>query len=89
MPNIRSQRLDSTGIEIVASDGRTFSATMLAIRTFFMAQTGTPPTKALKTLNWLGANIQNALGAEQVPASSLIVVVESLDGRVSSLGTIM
>jgi len=81
MPNIRSQRVDRNGIEIVASDGRKFSVTLAQILSAFQTQTGTAASKKTKTLAWLQAQIEAALGPEQVSAAQIVTDFLSADGK--------
>ena len=67
MPNIRSQKIDATGIEIIASDGRVFSRTYEEIRTFFQGLSGRPADKANATVQWIRDGITATLGEEQIP----------------------
>lgn len=85
MPNIRSQRIDANGIEIVASDGRTFSVTRAQIRNFFQAQTGTRAEKRAATIDRLKDEIRDALGANQINRASLSLDFDDADGTPTAL----
>jgi len=87
MPNIRSQRVDSTGIEIVASDGRVFSITPSQIRANFLSQTGSTASRRTKTLQWLKDQIVAALGAEQIDIATIVADFRSSDGVPTYLET--
>ena len=69
MPNIRSQVVTNTGFTIVASDGREFSVTKAEIQAFAATQGGNAAARKAAAIAWVLANMQTALGPEQVPAS--------------------
>lgn len=85
MPNVRSQRIDANGIEIVASDGRTFSVTRAQIRSFFQAQTGTRQEKRAATIDRLKDEIRDALGAEQCSKGMLHLDFDDSDGTPTAM----
>lgn len=63
MPNIRSQRVDASGLYIQASNGIEFNITSTEIRNFFQSQVGNPTQRATITLSWLRNNISNIIGS--------------------------
>jgi hypothetical protein len=67
MPNIRSQRIDNTGLEIIASDGRSISITRADVFAHFDSLSGGKPAKITATIQWVKDQIVSALGEEQVP----------------------
>lgn len=72
MPNLRSQSITSEGIELVASDGRVFTLTRAQAVAIFQAQQGGSPAARLqRAIDQVKANIEAALGPEQVPAALL------------------
>lgn len=68
MPNIRSQSLTSDGLTIVASDGRSITLTRADVIAHFQAEAGNKATRIEATIDWMKAQIEAALGPEQVPA---------------------
>lgn len=99
MPNIRSQSIGPDGIHIVASDGREVrvSATDM-LRAFNTLANGDPRgvdgqvdlrrnIEAAKQLarDRIAGFIESQLGAEQVPASSLMLDFSEFDGHVVEL----
>lgn len=68
MPNLRSQSIDANGLELVASDGRSFTLTRAEAIAHFQAETGGRAAKLAKTIQWVKDSIEAALGPEQVPA---------------------
>lgn len=66
MPNVRSQVVSKDEITIVGSDGRVFSVTRAQIVSFYQAQGGSAAARKTATVNWVKANMQTALGPEQV-----------------------
>lgn len=68
MPNIRSQSITSSGLSIVASDGRSITLTRAQVIANFQSQTGSRAAKIAATIAWVKQQIQAALGPEQVPA---------------------
>lgn len=75
MPNIRSQRVYVDGgpqaLEIVASDGRSITLTKAQIQDFYQSTSGNAASRRAQVIQWIKDSIEDALGAEQVPASSL------------------
>ena len=71
MPNIRSQRVDSSGISIVASDGRAFSVTRAQIKAYYDSRSGSVSSKTSATVSWFRAAIVAALGSAQIGSTSI------------------
>jgi hypothetical protein len=69
VPNIRSQEVTNNSLTIVASDGRTFTVTKAEIQTFAAAQGGNAAARKAATIAWVLANMQTAIGAEQIPSA--------------------
>ena len=76
MPNIRSQIVNSSSIHIVASDGRSITLTKQKIRNLTRRDL---PDKAAAIAH-VKREIQDALGAEQVPVSLLEFDFDESDG---------
>lgn len=85
MPNIRSQSIGSNGIQIIASDGRTFSVTRLDIRNNFLSQTGTLLQRIVKTRLWLRESIRDSLGVEQIDPTRINFDFDNTDGTPTQL----
>ena len=68
MPNLRSQSITADGIELVASDGRSFILTRAQVIAHFQSLNGSKPSKIAATIQWVKSSIEAALGPEQVPA---------------------
>jgi hypothetical protein len=86
MPSIRSQKIDSTGIQITASNGKTFSVTTAKVLSNFKSQLGTTAQKKALTLSWLKSNIESALGKEEVPVSKILNIdFDTITGTVTVL----
>ena len=75
MPNIRSQRVydpsSSLALEIVASDGRTFTLTKAQVQAFYQGTTGNAASRRNQVIAWLKSGIVTALGAEQIDTLDL------------------
>ena len=84
MPNVRSQTITDDSLTIVASDGRTYSVTRLEILANYALQTGTPPQRKQKCIDWVKESVEAALGAEQVPASLINLDVSDVTGKVTT-----
>jgi hypothetical protein len=69
VPNLRSAEVTNQSISLVASDGRTFSVTKAEIQAFLATQGGNAAARKAATIAWVLANIEAALGAEQVPSA--------------------
>lgn len=67
MPNLRSQSITPDGIDLVASDGRSITLTRAQVIAHFQTETGSKPVKIAATIAWVKAQIEAALGPEQVP----------------------
>lgn len=80
MPNIRAQRIDADGLDITASDGRTFSLTRAQVIAHFQAENGSKPAKIAATIQWVKDGIEAALGPEQVPASLIDFDFDDVQG---------
>lgn len=85
MPNIRSQRVDSTGISIVASDGRSTTITKAQIQAFYQSTNGNAASRKAQTITWAKQQIESALGAEQVPQAILNIYIDTNLGELTSL----
>lgn len=84
MPNIRSQRVDDNGLEIVASDGRVFSVTKSQVRAFYLSTSGNAASRRNQTITWLKNGIVAALGADQVDILGLDYDFSTADGRITN-----
>ena len=85
MPNLRSQAITSTGITLVASDGRSVSISFAQVRARFLVETGTLAQRRTKTRTWIATEIQNALGAEQVSLGKVTTAFRDADGGITDL----
>lgn len=85
MPNIRSQILNTDGITIVASNGKTFSVTRSEIRTNFLSQNGNLASRRTKTIQWLKDNIVSSLGSEQFDFNKITADFSESDGSPTRL----
>lgn len=86
MPNIRAQSISADGtVTIVATDGRQWSVTPVAILGTFALQTGSRTAKRSATINLVRAEIHTMLGAEQVPSSSVTVDFDDATGHITRL----
>ena len=72
MPNIRRQEVTKDLLYIQASDGREFTMTRAEVQAIWQAQTGNAAARKAATIAIVKAQIEAALGAEQVSASILI-----------------
>lgn len=68
MPNLRSQSIDTNGLSLVASDGRSFALTSAEVIAHFQSLNGSKPSRIADTIQWVKDSIEAALGPEQVPA---------------------
>lgn len=75
MPNIRSQTVYNDGgpqsLEIVASDGRTFTLTKAAVQTFYQGTSGNAASRRAQVITFIKNGIVTALGANQIDATHL------------------
>lgn len=75
MPNIRSQRVYTDGgpqaLEIVGSDGRTFTLTKAAIQTFYQSTSGNAASRRAQVITWIKNGIVTALGPEMISLAEL------------------
>lgn len=75
MPNIRSQRVFNDGgpqaLEIVASDGRVFTATKGQVQAFYQSTSGSAASRRAQVITWFKESIVAALGAEQIDTNDL------------------
>ena len=78
---LRSQKLDATGIEMTASNGKTFTMTAAQVRARFLIETGTVAQRGVKTITWLKQEIVNALGADQIDLAGLDFDFDRATGR--------
>jgi hypothetical protein len=85
MPNLRSQSIDANGLELVASDGRSFTLTRAEVMVHFQSETGGRAARLSKTIQWVKDSIEAALGAEQVPAFLIDFDFDDIQG-LRSLG---
>lgn len=85
MPNIRSQSLDSDGLSIVASDGRSITLTRADVIAHFQSEKGTKAARLAATIQWVKAQIEAALGPEQMPAALVDFDLDDVQG-LKSLG---
>jgi hypothetical protein len=83
MPNIVSQTVDSTGITIVASNGKTFFISPAQIKAQHATALG---VKSAATAA-IGMLIETTLGKEMVPASSIALDYDQVTG-IPSLSSI-
>jgi len=88
VPNIRSQTVFNDGgpqaLEIVASDGRTFTLTKAAVRTFYQSTTGTAAARRAAVIAFVKNGIIAALGAEQIDPLELDYDFSTVDGRITT-----
>ena len=75
MPNIRSQTVYNDGgpqaLEIVASDGRSFTLTKAAVQAFYRSTSGNAASRRAQVITWCKGGIVAALGAEQISLAEL------------------
>jgi hypothetical protein len=87
MPNVRSQRVYNDGsgmaLEIVASDGRTFTLTKAEVQTFWQSTTGNAASRRSQVITWLKNEIVTALGAEQIDILDLDYDFDTADGGIT------
>jgi len=74
------------GIYILASDGRSGVLTAGQIKNHFDGEVGTVAQRKAATIAWIKQQAVNALGAEQVPDTSIIVDFLTSDGSPLKLG---
>ena len=88
MPNIRSQRVYTDGgpqaLEIVASDGRTFTLTKAQVQTFYQGTSGNAASRRAQTITFIKNGIVTALGAEQVSLAELDYDFDIATGSIST-----
>jgi hypothetical protein len=75
--NLRSHKVNETGIEIVGADGRAFRMTHQEILDQYKRIQGTNRGRQLSLEQWLAGEIQAALGVEQINLSELFLEVET------------
>lgn len=80
MPNIRSQSLTLDGLPIVASDGRSVSITRADVIAHFQTEKGGRAARIQATIDWVKAQIEAALGPEQVPAALVDFDFDDIQG---------
>ena len=80
MPNLRSQRIDDTGLELVASDGRSITLTRAEVLAHFAAETGNANARRAATIQWVKDTIAAALGPEQVPQAMMDFTWQDVKG---------
>ncbi len=85
MPNLRSQRVDNTGIELVASDGRSITITKAQIQAFFATTNGNAASRKAQVITWAKQQIEAALGISQVPQAVLDIDVDTNLGEITTL----
>jgi hypothetical protein len=75
VPNIRSQTVYNDGgpqaLEIVASDGRTFTLTKAAVQAFYQSTSGNAASRRAQVIQWCKESIVAALGPEQIAIADL------------------
>ena len=80
MPNLRSQRIDDTGLSLVGSDGRSITLTRAEVLAHFQGLGGSAASRRTATIQWAKDQIEAALGAEQVPASVMDFTWQDVKG---------
>jgi hypothetical protein len=80
MPNLRSQSITADGIELVASDGRSFVMTRAEVLAHFQAEKGARAARIAATIDWVKASITAALGPEQVPQALIDFDFDDVQG---------
>jgi restriction endonuclease Mrr len=85
MPNIRAQRVEHDSVYIQASDGREFTVTRAEVNAYWNTLTGTAAQKGAQTVAWFAANVQAALGLEQVPSVNVKTVIDGTTRAIASL----
>lgn len=81
MPNIRSQRIDADGLELVTSDGRVFAVTAAQIRARHLADGG----RRDKVRAWLRLAVKAALGCERIGDAEVDFDYDANTGVLTSL----
>jgi hypothetical protein len=83
MPNVRSQRIDATGLEIVASDGRVYTLTKAEVIAFFQSTTGSAASRRAQVITSIKEGIVTTLGAEQIDILDLDYDFNPADGSIT------
>jgi hypothetical protein len=81
MPNVRAQHLDADGLYIQASNGAEITLTRQQIRDNFLSQTGSAAARKQKTIDWIKAQIEAAMGEDQVGIALIDFDFDTADGR--------
>lgn len=85
MPNLRSQRIDDNGIELIASDGRSITITKADVLAHYQSETGSAATRKAATITWAKNQIVSALGKEQIDLAQLLIDADMTLGKFSRL----
>ena len=89
MPNVRSQRIhtlaDGGGLalEIVGSDGRTYTLTKAAVQAYYQSTSGNAASRRAQVITWIKQGIVSALSPEQIDINELDYDFDLASGRIT------